>query len=104
MCPTFSTLVRLNRQKMGEAKYQREMQQATEHIKFCISLYRLQVSAGRYYLHEHPAQASSWDLKEMQEFMISHECYLTTSDMCMFGLMVQGRAGYRGLAQKPTRC
>ena len=39
------------------------------HIEFCIELYREQLKHGRYFLHEHPAYATSWQLEAMQRLM-----------------------------------
>ena len=39
----------------------KEHVQAMVHIKFVMEHYQLQAAAGRYFLHEHPAQASSWE-------------------------------------------
>ena len=33
------------------------------HMEFVTQLYRDQVAEGRYFLHEHPQFASSWDLE-----------------------------------------
>ena len=40
------------------------MQEAMEHLKFCLQLYRLQVREGRYYLHQ---QVQTTDPREMPE-------------------------------------
>ena len=35
-------------------------------LKFCTQLYKIQVAAGRYFLHEHPDRATSWRLPYMR--------------------------------------
>ena len=36
--------------------------EAVEHMRFVVRLYREQLDNGRYFLHEHPANATSWRL------------------------------------------
>ena len=36
-----------------------------KHSEFMISLYNIQLSNGLYFLHEHPAQATSWKHPDM---------------------------------------
>ena len=92
MCRMFSKLQNLNRKRMGEENFQAAYRDAIEHLKFCLELYTLQERAGRYYLHEHPASASSWSLKEMVEFIASTNAGLSTMDMCMYGMRIQDQA------------
>ena len=42
------------------ADYQFELHRARRHLEFMVKLYRRQAECGRYFLHEHPAHASSW--------------------------------------------
>ena len=35
------------------------------HIRFICGLYQLQVSEGRWFVHEQPTNASAWKLKEV---------------------------------------
>ena len=67
-CTAFSTWQRLNdaRSTNVEAR-QRAYIEACQHIKFVASLYREQLDGGRYFLHEHPQFASSWQLPCMKE-------------------------------------
>ena len=30
------------------------------HLDFCMRLYAIQVKEGRFFIHEHPAEAASW--------------------------------------------
>ena len=59
MCTMFSAMKTLFRPQMGEARFQKELKKARRHLDFVVSLYERQAAAGRYFLHEHPAQASS---------------------------------------------
>eukprot|EP00972_Heterocapsa_arctica_P038713 5705602-Heterocapsa_arctica.AAC.1 len=45
------------------------MSPARTHLHFCLKLYNIQLRAGRYFLHEHPATATSWKDPEVINFM-----------------------------------
>ena len=94
--------MRLNKSKMGRQRYERELRLAVDHILFMLEIYQMQIDGGRYFLHEHPAGASSWQLPEVQQFILTNEVELITNHLCMFGLQVEGQ-GEKGLAKKPTR-
>ena len=72
------------------------------HLHFVISLYRIQVDAGRHFLHEHPAGARSWSEPLMASMLKDPRVGTVTSDQCMFGLTTPGPDGPM-LAKKPTR-
>ena len=65
-CTPFSQLQTLNPDTYEKRK---RLQEGEEHIKFMISIYKLQVEAGRLFLHEHPAHARSWHMKEVRNLM-----------------------------------
>ena len=60
MCTAFSILQGLNRSKMDPIKWEALWNKGVRHMLFAIKLYRIQHDAGRFFLHEHPASASSW--------------------------------------------
>ena len=99
----FSALVRLNRARMQPADYKCQLQEAIEHVKFALSLYKLQAREGRYYLHEHPAGASSWCLPEVMRFIADNDALLVTSHLCQYGLLTTDASGNPAPALKPTR-
>ena len=69
-CTVFSIIQSLNIHKNGqELRDQFEVRKvaAVKHIKCCAQLYRMQMAAGRYFLHEHPHGATSWDLDVIKE-------------------------------------
>ena len=86
MCRMFSQMMRVNRKKMGELRYRRE----------------LQMQEGRYFVHEHPQQATSWDLPQVLNFIAKFPVHLVTNHQCMFGLRAKGADGVEGPAKKPT--
>ena len=60
MCTAFSTWQRINNLIRDPVTVAAEKKRAIQHLEFCIELYREQIRGGRYFVHEHPAYASSW--------------------------------------------
>ena len=76
--------------------------QAVKHHEFCMALYREQINDGRYFVHEQPASASSWNLYCTREVGGMRGVVTVRADMCQFGLHTT-RQGQTGHAMKPTR-
>ena len=55
------------------------------HLKFTIELYREQLNNGRYFLHEHPAYATSWQEDAMKDLLGESGAYTTIIDQCICG-------------------
>ena len=56
-------------------------------------LYKIQIDAGRYYLHEHPLTASSWQEPCLRK-IINHEHNFTTRiHMCAYGMKIPDKMG-----------
>ena len=89
-CTRFSTLMNLlmGRDLTSEqrAKFHAELDVAIAQLKFCFKLYRKQISEGRYFLHEHPAAASSWEIHEVRELMTDPNVFAVVAHMCALGL------------------
>ena len=98
MCAFFSKLMSLNKERMGPARYEKARQAAIGHLEFALDVYRLQIAGGRYFLHEHPLSATSWNLPQVQQLILEHDLELADLDMCTVGMEVDGK-----LVQKSTR-
>ena len=104
MCTWFSVLQNLNKKHMNKEDWQRAYNNAVEHIKFVFELYDTQVQNGRYFLHEHPASATSWNLPVVTEFCARYpHLYAVTMNMCQFGMTTPSRKGEPTPVKKPTR-
>ena len=55
------------------------------HLKCVAKVYRKQIRAGRYFLHEPPSDASSWKEESIQSIRHLPEVATTQCDQCMFG-------------------
>ena len=85
MCRMFSALMKLNKARMGPEIYQRELRRAIDHLSFALEVYRMQAKSGRFFLHEHPATASSWKLDEVIQFIREFDAHVVVGDLCLFG-------------------
>ena len=63
MCAAFSILQGLNKARMDPIKFDLMWNKGTRHVLFATKLYRIQAEASRFFIHEHPASASSWKLQ-----------------------------------------
>ena len=102
MCRAFSVLNRLNRKNMGDTKWNEMVQHGLKHLRFCCELYQIQLEEDRYFLHEHPAYASSWATDEIGEVMKDSRCRIVQGDMCQFGMVSEDEDGI-GHIRKPTK-
>ena len=59
-CTDFCTIQNLNRRFWSPAEVRRRRAEAMALLGFAVEIYWLQLEAGRHFLHEHPATASSW--------------------------------------------
>eukprot|EP00972_Heterocapsa_arctica_P088524 13051748-Heterocapsa_arctica.AAC.1 len=74
---------------------------ARVHIIFCIGMYEEQVRRGDYFLHEHPAGASSWKLPEMIRLTSLPGVERVIGHMCAHGMWQVDDQG-PGLIKKAT--
>ena len=82
-----------------------ELEEAREHIRFVISIYRIQIEGGRWFLHEHPAGATSWQMEEMKKLERATGVRINIADMCMYGMVTpkEGAKGEMAPARKRTK-
>ena len=100
-CTPFSRLQALNYPHMDQAKVQEMMRAGIMHLEFCIELYWIQLEAGRFFLHEHPDSASSWQVKAMQKLLEDERVLHVKGDMCAQGMTSNDWDGV-GLVKKTT--
>ena len=102
-CTPFSTLQNLNMiTPEGKAKVMEARRRGEVHLKFCCELYAEQMSGGRYFLHEHPLTAASWQVECIKNLMGSPMVLSVKAHMCAFGMTSRDKEG-EGFAKKPTR-
>ena len=69
MCGPFSTISELNYANMTEKEIREKLHGAMLHMKFALTLCLQQYLAGRLFMFEHPAGASSWSTKMMADML-----------------------------------
>ena len=62
--------------------------QAKRYVRFCISLYKHQISTGNYFLHEHPWLATSWLMPEMDGLV---NYYSSIGEASGLGVLIYSR-------------
>ena len=86
-CTAFCSWQALNAAKEGrdEEKIAALRVEAEAHIAFVTELYQMQVNAGRYFLHEHPAGATSWQLACVRTMLSRDDIERVNGDQCQYG-------------------
>ena len=69
MCTAFPTWQRINNLIRSPVTVAAELRRAKQHLEFSVELYSEQTKAGRYFVHERPAYASSWQTDIMESMM-----------------------------------
>ena len=79
-------------------------EKAARHIRFCCKLYRIQMDENRYFLHEHPWSASSWNLPDIKDVLKDHRVMCVEGHQCQYGLETykDKKGGTTGPAKTPT--
>ena len=84
-CTEFCTWKALHNVKRKPEETRRAQAEAEVHLRFVAELYRDQVEAGRYFLHEHPSTASSWSLPCIREVLDLPGVEKVDGDQCQLG-------------------
>ena len=88
MCTAWSTWQFINDLRRTPEERMRLKVEARVHLEFVAQLYQEQVQGGRYFLHEHPANATSWDEKSIKEVSELPGVNIVRADQCQFGQQV----------------
>lgn len=75
MCTAFSAWHRLDHHRISEDTVREQLEYGIRHIEFALELCRIQIRNGLYFLHEHPHQASSWDLPCVRQLLGREDVY-----------------------------
>ena len=91
MCTFFSSWQALNAARFGTEKdIAHNKAKATMHLNFVAELYAEQVAGGRYFLHEHPEGATSWNVVHV------------VGDQCQYGAQIKSGMHSGDPIKKPT--
>jgi hypothetical protein len=90
VCTAWCSWQALNMVKHGnEGIIRRERTRSMVHINFLIELYRAQLDGGRYFVHEHPGNATSWGIPGIQKLLRDPKVDKVRGDQCQYGASVQ---------------
>ena len=100
-CTAFSSWQHLNAARLSwtAQEIRRRRAEGELLVRFCCELYKLQADAGCYYLHEHPANATSWQLEEVRAILQLDGTRQVVCDQCQYGQ----ETGDGHPVKKPTR-
>ena len=93
-CDPFSKLLNISKHKRDPAVVEAKRQIGVKHLRTSIRFYKTQYDSGRYFLHEHPDGAESWDDEEMQALQRLPGVFTVNGPMCHFDMQLDTR--YRG--------
>ena len=103
MCTHFSTWQRLNWARTNRPEEMRKAYvQACAHMQFVAQLYLDQILDGRYFLHEHPKYASSWELECMRRLRLIPGVEVVQGDQCQYGAEALHGPNKGSPVRKPT--
>jgi len=97
-CTLFSQLLNIS----GGPKDPVKFAEAVRLVEFAVDMCMEQRKAGRKYIFEHPAGATSWRLPCLQELREQEDARSVVFNMCRFGMKLCDKQGL-GLVYKPTR-
>ena len=86
----------------SQGKEQKWME-ARQHMKFVIELYKTQMKAGKFFVHEQPAGATAGSLKEVLDLVKDHGVYVSLAHVREHGIQRWDDEGNVVAANTPTR-
>ena len=101
-CTAFSPLQNLSKHKRDPSVVRAELDAGRIHLEFCAKLYDIQNKAGRFFVHEHPCNATSWAEECVAKIAAMDGVDVATVDMCTYGMRVNV-GPVQGPARKRTR-
>ena len=66
------------------------------HLHTACDAYEVQLNAGRYFLHEAPWSASSWNDERVERIASRDDVYTVRGPMCKWGMQATDRRGLQG--------
>ena len=82
-----------------EAKRQRGLR----HLHTSLDFYKKQIDEGRYFLHEHPDSATSWQDEKLKDLQQLPGVFTVKGPMCFWDMYFDIPGKEAGYICKPTR-
>ena len=107
-CTVFSSMQNTNQKYHDTPEWQNRYAEGLTLLQFSVEVYWDQISRGKFFLHEHPATASSWDLSMIRELAEHPGVTIVTGDMCRWGMHLpeesaNQRTEQSVLVKRPTK-
>ena len=107
-CTVFSSMQNINQKHHGTQEWQARYEEGVAFLQFAVDVYWDQIARGKFFLHEHPATASSWDLPMIRELAEHPGVIIVTGDMCRWGMCLREDSSSQEteqpvLVKKPTK-
>ena len=102
-CTMLSNMQRMNWARMDAEQVKTRMAEAMTLLRYSAYIYKLQLDGGRYFLHEHPAGASSWKVGAMMNILEDPRVQEVKAHMCAHGMAQKDAEGQMQKVYKPTR-
>ena len=100
-CRMYSLLQYLNQHRIDQEVWDKAMTEAENHLEFCVEQYEAQMKRNKFFLHEHPAFATSWKSPSVERLKDKEGVFHVVGDMCEQDMRVSDEHG-EGLAKKST--
>ena len=97
-CTAFSSMQNLSIGRRDPKTVAAERRAGERHMEFCLKIYSMQVKEKRFFVHEHPATATSWEMESMVKMLATEGVDSVTLDMCQFGMTAMEHG-----VEKPVR-
>ena len=102
-CDQFSALLAISKSKRDPKVVEANLAKGRHHLETAVRFYRNQMRRGRYFLHEHPKSAKSWQEPCMVDLVATEGVYKVTGPMCRWQMMATDpRDGQTGHVLKET--
>lgn len=93
MCGPFSQLQGLNYSKMRPDDAESKLREGITHLKFSMTLCKMQSDKTRLFIFEHPQGARSWSIDMVKAMMELPGVVIVDFDFCQFGMTSIGLDG-----------
>ena len=88
-CTVFSPMQNINQKHQQGPTWEQKYQEGCDMLQFASQCYWDQIERGMFFLHEHPATASSWNMECIAEIAAHPGVYTVVCDMCRWGMKVR---------------
>ena len=89
-CTPFSQIHNIMSAWVDPEKRAFNLEKGRHHLRVSVDAYKRQLDRGRFFLHEHPWSASSWEEPEMKKLTSDERVYVVKGPMCKWNLKPPG--------------